>query len=294
MNLSAFILLSLALHVFSLVFPLKGNENTEKPYYTVSLADPQQEEPSPRKKVKVAWLNGNARARSQLGPPPLSLSDLGIQGSRIWSEEAKGGAAGSGASGNGVLESAKDTVPLEWLYEQLDNALIYPGEFIDAGIEGSVSGVLEFDEHGNLLKGHRRIKSSSNFLKVYALRKIDEVLANPIPHKLRKEGLRVSVCDDLRASLAPITSMELSDDANKGRAAQRGVLGYTFQFYRASKVIGQWTLGPISGYGIAPSIGISPDWFVDAFGKVVDKLKHKAEIDPLDSYRNDPRWGGLI
>jgi hypothetical protein len=64
--------------------------------------------------------------------------------------------------------------------------------------------------------------------------------------------------------------------------------GRKFSFYRVhlSSPL-DWKFGPFTGYGIMPAVGVDPGWIAEK----IDKLIHpKAEIDPLDRYRDDPDW----
>ena len=197
---------------------------------------------------------------------------------------------GDDDNGN-VLNSLKRTVSLEMLYRKLDEAIYYPKEFIDAGIEGTVNGILCFDPLGRLNPKSSRIRSSSNYLRVHIVKVLRSALASPLPPTLRKKtGLRVSYTFTFLLTRVD-NSMEMSDDANHGKGVQRGIAGNTLAIYRAAKVIGQWKFGPFAGYGIAPSVGIDPNWFVDRVAKIFNGVtKRKAEIDPLEVYRNSPYW----
>jgi hypothetical protein len=82
----------------------------------------------------------------------------------------------------------------------------------------------------------------------------------------------------------PDLSDENSDTARVVRASN---IGSSLYFYRAAGVLGQWKLGPIAGYGIIPSIGVDPGWFVD---QVRGATSNRAEVDPLEKYRADSEW----
>jgi hypothetical protein len=84
-------------------------------------------------------------------------------------------------------------------------------------------------------------------------------------------------------------------DMDGGQSVERGLIatrqstqGRGLSFYRVNLVSPlDWNLGPLSGYGVSPVVGINPLWFVDAIGNLIHP---KAKIDPLDKYRDDPDW----
>jgi hypothetical protein len=292
-RLSLFLLLSLSLHLVTIFFSRKPVARSESPpTENLVFLEPNASKGSEAGNHRASPKTSSRPRKSAV--PALTLSDLGIGRSR---QEPAGDAtereAGTSDSGSSVLESLKRTVPLESLYRRLDQAVYYPKELIDADIEGRVTGKLVFNPQGEFLPTESHIISDSNYLRVYVLKAFRSALKaplRPMPPNVDDLVVRFTVTFELTRT---DNAMDGSRNANLGRGAQKGLSGYNLALYRSSKVIGQWKLGPLSGYGIAPSVGIDPGWFVDGIEKLYDRvIKQKAEIDPLELYRNDPAWKG--
>jgi hypothetical protein len=231
----------------------------------------------------------------------LTMSDLGIE----WKLGAGGVAmpkrddnvprgknddyGGDGLYGtNGdLLAAMKGTVSYRFIYELIDHRLYYPEEFGDAGIEGIVESRIVFSKEGKYLKSQSRVKSQSRYLRVFVLRILREVLDQPLPSnylKGRETNLTVKCLFqfDLRRKQDPF-----SEDTEAGQSARKQAIGNSLAFYRSAGVFGQWKLGPISGYGIMPAVGVDPGWFLD---EIKGATSNKAPIDPLKKYRDDPEW----
>lgn len=214
----------------------------------------------------------------------LSLKDLGIKWSRsghLSIPEGRvddTGGVGRRGFGHGTgLEEMKGTVLQNALYEKINAALIYPDEFREAKIEGEVAAEIFF-ERGGFIEEKTRVRSRSDYLRVYVHRLLRETLKH---HSVvGKEPVRI-FCS---------FRFELLDTQNPffnelPVLQQSGMLGNTLHFSRKGELVGTWHLGPVSGYGLYAAVNLA--WFIE---KAENALSDKEQIDPLRKYRSDPLW----
>ena len=222
----------------------------------------------------------------------LTMRDLGIgsapPGAEVASNSSSTGPLGS-QSDLGMLGPMKDTVAIQHLFDRIESALFYPRDLSEAGVEGEVTVNLIFDEGGRVDWGRSGRRSDSRYLRVFVRRLLRHTLEEPIPSAFREKDRSVT-CRFRFERVRVYDAMDASVQAHQGRGIKESV-GWHFTFYRSSKVLGEWKLGPFAGYAFAPSLGIDPDWFVDSAAHLWNRLTgRKAEIDPLERYRNDPGW----
>ena len=68
---------------------------------------------------------------------------------------------------------------------------------------------------------------------------------------------------------------------------QKFVVGSHLFFYRSFyRSVLEWQLGPLKGLGPF-SVGLDPSWLLEKGGGL---FSHRAKIDPLEKYRDDPDW----
>lgn len=302
-----FVLLSVAVHaaVFTLLFIEAEPRPFDKAPSYVEIAPLPTPAPAPSSAPVAARGRPHPMARQTIpkaGPAgKLGLSDLGIQwkkgegGVSLPLGEASGSDTGTqgfayGSGGSDVLEQMRGAVTYDLIYDRLDSAVFYPSEFIDAGFEGTVRATLIFSKDGHWLKARSHMESLSRYLRVHIVRTLRQVFEEPLPSNYFHEGKELRLFCLFQFELSrKDNAMDAGPDPFKGSPSHRGTLGNHLYFYRSSSVIGQWRLGPLAGYGIVPSIGVDPEWFIDQVSHAVDR---KAEEDPLKKYRDDPDWEG--
>lgn len=219
--------------------------------------------------------------------PPLAMSDLTIGKNTVIAQQES---ASNGDEDSGPLAQVGKTVPLNWLYQEIDSAFSYPEEFAEAGIEGTVHIQVQFDREGTPQINRAKFRSSSNYLYVLVDRVFRSRFADLPPGRKKQVAgitLRCVFILELRRATNGFDSSQI---AHRGSGTQQGALGSNFSFYRSKRVVGEWKLGPFSGYAIFPAVAIDPTWFITQVEKAVDDIKGKAPIDPLQKYRDDPAW----
>lgn len=261
---------------------------------------PHSYEPIPVETVveSSGGANGNPLSRNagKKGRGRLKLSDLGIGWKKMGTLSVPSDVeAGDGSEGErdvdgdilpGALSDSIRTVVYNHLYERINNAIHYPNEFQDAGIEGFVNAQLYFTPLGEFQRERSQIRSGSRYLRVLILRSLRRVLADPVPPNYLRTFPNLMVKCVFHFEITRLENpMDASHDSVKDSLSRLPLAGRSLYFYRAAKVIGEWKIGPFSGYGIAPSIGIDPQWFSDGVKKLV-----KGKVDPLQKYRDDPEW----
>jgi hypothetical protein len=242
----------------------------------------------------VARRKGVAGGKSAAQAPlkkPLSLSDLGVDWRRregvtlpgdvslkpgTGKNDDYGGQGRYGSNGD-LLNAMKGTVTFEALYERLDQHLIYPKEFVESGIEGSVKTVLVFSQQGDYEKHKSSVTSNSPYLSVLVKKLFREVFEDPLPKNYfhrRTTGLTVR-CDFL---------FELH---GKSQPSISRLIGNSLSFHRtSSKMYGQWRMGPLAGVGPIPAVGISTQGLEDR----ISGVKNMPDVEPLSKWKNDPDW----
>ena len=219
----------------------------------------------------------------------LTLSDLGI----AWKNGLPGevdltapDSAGPGESE--ILNEIKGTVIYDSLYRLIDETLYYPAEFGEGEIEGVVRAQIVFSKNGTYNRKFSRVSSPSPYLRVFVLQLLRRAFSEPLPAAYRKSGNEIRISTvfffDLTRTDNP---MDAGPNAMKGHDKNRS-LGRHFAFYRSAKLIGEWKIGPLRGYGLVPSVAVDPEWFVD---RATDLVSEKAKADPLKKYRDDPEYG---
>lgn len=235
---------------------------------------------SPRKKFLP-------RPRGRKGRAAFSFSDLGISwhskgGISIPSEIGgdAGVAPGFGGGTGTALFGIEHTVPFARLSEAVENSLHYPREFLEAGVEGDIEVKYVFEEGRRFEPRAAAVKARSPYLRVFVLRLLEQAWADPLPVTYFRRGplpVRFHFHFELTDKENPVYH-PAAYEAPK-------VAGNSLFFVRKGALIGSWKWGPISGYGIAPAVGIDPDWFVD---RAAEGLGKKERPDPLREYRRDP------
>ena len=276
-----------------------------------------------KKDIRSARVNGRHFSKnSKIGSKNLSLRDLGVFSKKgslplpsngnadVFSEQV-----GSPYAFENQVTTKKSPILL-YLFKRIDGALAYPGDLREAGYSGEVNAVLSFDQQGHWIESVEDVKANglmSRYFRIYLLHRHREIFSEPIPETIWKaepQTLRIEVRfvfeivapekvmgaqvgPQYSASADPSKFSEV--DMDGGQSVERNVIsgrqllhGRKFSFYRvhlASPLA--WKLGPITGYGVMPMVGINPGWFLDAAS---DLIHHRAKIDPLMKYREDPDW----
>ncbi len=214
-------------------------------------------------------------------PRPLSLTDLSVGSAYGPSEGPQGYGQqplGVGSGSSPILDEARGTVTFRALYQRIDQVLTYPPELSAAGFEGFVKADLALLPSGELDKKRSRVVANSPYLRVHVLRVLRRALQEKLPESWLKQtrGLLFKC----------VFQFELvGDTGDIAHSADSETSGKSLTFYRAGKPWGQWSIGPFTGYGAMPAVGVDPSWFTDELG-----LSHSKPVDPLKSYREDPDW----
>ena len=250
----------------------------------------------------------------------LSLSDLGISlptgGSSQAKQKTSSGESNGSRYGFKSQLTGKDSPILGYLYHRINGNIGYPPEIYDAWLEGEITAVLRFDSTGTWIEDPSAVQANglgSRYLKVHLMRRLRALLAEAIPENLWRptpkpfsvetrfvfkilapEGITGAQKGPLSGVTADQTKFSQTDtDAGQSVEARvnqerQGAFGSSLLFYHshlASKLA--WKLGPFAGYGVMPSVGLDPGWFVKT---IDDFLHHRAKIDPLERYHDDPEW----
>jgi hypothetical protein len=181
-----------------------------------------------------------------------------------------------------LVKEGKESPLFKYVHEQVDDQLAYPAELKARAIQGSVSGALVFSK-GEFSEDQTRLVSDSSFLKVAVMRALRRAFRENLPEKYWK--LAANSEGRLEVECRFVFAFVEHDDEEKSRSLQ-AVSGHALAFYRTYVHSAlQWKLGPLSGLG--PLVSLDVLWLPEKIGELFSK---KAEIDPLDSYRDDPAW----
>lgn len=193
-------------------------------------------------------------------------------------------------SATSVLKSVQHSVLFEHLYQRIDNALFYPGEFRDNAIEGLARVELDLKrpEGGEDIEVFFRVRSSSSYVRVFVIQRLRQIFSSRLARAYVRPGQRVRIQCNIYLELTRTeNAMDVSSDAMTG-SNRVGIRGSVFSFYRSAKVAGQWKLGPFTGYGIVPSVGVDLEWIGERAARLAG---NEPTVDALAKYRNDPAWG---
>ncbi|MGZ3698078.1 MAG: hypothetical protein ACXWP5_08085 [Bdellovibrionota bacterium] len=228
---------------------------------------------------------GKRRATPRTAPREIRLSDLGIG-----FDLARKSAPAPGVKtivpkeelGNvDKYFAGRSNQLYQEIHARVDNELVYPKEFKDAFIDGSVKATLVFSKEGLLIRERSKFESSNPFLDVLVKRTLRRALESPLTAGAREaiSGYETSVECFFRFAIMEGDDEEVRKERNFVSA---GHISF-FRLFQHSKL--QWKAGPIEALG--PLAGINPDWFVDKYNELI---RGHAKIDPLDKWRDDPEW----
>jgi len=231
--------------------------------------------PRGRGGVGRGWTGGKTKS-----PEDLSLSDLMVSDGTFPARgpHGEGTDLGLGSGTSPLLEEARGTVSFQLLYDRIDQVLDYPSEFISAGFEGLVKADVIFSPEGTFDRAHSHVEANSPYLRVHIARVLRRALQEGLPESWvrRTRGLNFKC----------VFQFELVGGSSVVVGTQDGlVVGKKLGFYRKGKELGAWSVGPLSGWGPAPVVGIDPEWILDQV-----RRPHTPDIDPLKKYRDDPDW----
>jgi hypothetical protein len=233
--------------------------------------------------------NLGSKSRSARTSNSFQLKDLGVKyGWQVPTAEKSnpGGAASESDHGSAndvdIVKEGKESPLFKYVRDQVENNLYYPAELKQKFIEGTVSGVVVFSK-GEFIEEQTRLQSSSSYLKVAVMRALRQAFRDSLPEKYWK--LAADSEGRLEVQSQFIFSIVEHDEDEKAETLQ-AVSGRTVAFYRTYVHSAlQWKLGPLSGLG--PLVSLDVLWIPE---KIAGLFSKKAEIDPLDSYRDDPAW----
>jgi hypothetical protein len=230
-----------------------------------------------------------SKSRSRRAAHSFQLKDLGVKyGWQVPTGKTSnsGGAASEFDHGKmnavDIVKEGKESPLFKYVHDQVENNLYYPAELKQKLIEGSVSGVVVFSK-GEFVEDYTRLQSNSSYLKVAVMRALRRAFRDSLPEKYWK--LAANSEGRLEVQSQFIFSIVEHDEDKKAEALQ-AVSGRTLAFYRTYVHSAlQWKLGPLSGLG--PLVSLDVLWIPE---KIAGLFSKKAEIDPLDSYRDDPAF----
>lgn len=178
-----------------------------------------------------------------------------------------------------ALAAVRHSVLYDHLYQTIESNFFYPEEFKENSIEGDARADIELTRNGEVVEVFYRVRSKNAYVRVFVIQRLRDVFGRGVlAHylgKTNKVRLRATFC------------LELTQSDGAVPKVHGGVFGESLSFYRSAKAFGEWSLGPIRGYGIAPQVGMDPGWVVKQYQKMVGKGPVE---DPLAKYRNDPAW----
>jgi hypothetical protein len=273
--------------------------------------------------AKTSTSGGASSSHKQRERPLPQLKDLGVfsqsgapkSHASSYLEEHTEGTEGQGAESPFGFENqvtGKSSPVLSYVFHHVDQFVAFPQEFKDAGISGEVSGKINFDAQGKWVPSPADFHGNP-YLRIYILQRLRNSFADSIPEKIWNADPHPLTVDVhfIFEVVAPETVVGAqtgpqfapsadptkfnTTDMDGGQSIERqviakkqGMYGRKFQFYRVflSSPL-DWKFGPFAGYGIMPTVGIDPGWFVDTVKNIIHP---KVKIDPLDHYRDDPDW----
>lgn len=261
-----------------LFWPNRGLEPAPEPrvaYQEVELRRSTAPRAPRLKKTRTARASGRATPRKG---PARQAGDLRF--ARLPLPPADGGTVNEpGANGVSRFIPANE---YRFIYQIIDQNLTYPFELRQRDIQGRVVLRLSFTKEGVLLRDRTEVVSaSSNYLRVHVQRMLRKLFLDPLPKPQRTfTGPFTLVCS-FHFERTEHNEADLI-------AARRFIQKNNLYFYRQehhSKL--QWQLGPVSGLGIVPALGVDLGGAFDQVGRLFSSRTKK---DPLARYRDDPEW----
>ncbi len=209
-------------------------------------------------------------------------------GARDSVERSRGALSASMGSGVGsdsgagveIVQESRNHQLYRFLYQQIDDNLVYPAELKDAGISGEVRATVRFSGAGELVQNQLQLESASKYLQVLVRWILKRAFSVPLPSEKRMvlNGPFEVNC---------LFRFEITEhDDEMIKKEMKFIVSNRLSFYRNyhhSKL--QWKAGPLGGLG--PLVGMDVLWFPKKLGELLSK---KAKIDSLEKYRDDPTW----
>jgi hypothetical protein len=289
-NRSSF-LISLSLHLFGAVFLFVFLHAQQLPVLVrrsvlIEIAQ------APRQSSKSASSQTSSKSKPTHAPPSFQLKDLGVKygwqlqvrpygGPNAEPNPARESDRGQ-LNSSDVVKEGKESPLFRLIRDQVENHLAYPAELKEKGIQGTVTGAVVFSK-GQFVEDQTRLQSDSAYLRVAVMRALRKAFRESLPEKYwqlasDREGRLEVQCRFIFETVE-------HDEEKKSHDLQ-AVSGHALAFYRTYVHSAlQWQLGPLSGLG--PLVSLNVLWLPEKIGELFSK---KAEIDPLDSYRDDPAW----
>lgn len=222
-----------------------------------------------------------SRAGGRSNAKRLRLSDLMLSPGELSSMHRSGTESDdpSVPPAGSVLGALRHSVLFDHLFERIDAAFYYPDEFKEASIQGEANAEIELTRNGEDIEVFYRVRSKSAYVRVFVIQRLREIFGRGVTARYIGSARRVL----LKATF----HLELIQSDAAVSKTHGGIYGTNLSFYRSAKAFGEWSLGPIRGYGIAPSVAIDPSWLVKQYKNMVGKGPVE---EPLLKYRNDPAW----
>jgi hypothetical protein len=252
---------------------------------------------------------GGGKARwKRLPASAFALSATPASRLGMYSLAPGGDGAGIGngsGDGRGEAEGALRGAGLDRrLYDLIDEALTYPGDLADHGVEGMVSAKLFFHEDGRYDRVRSRIESSSPFLKVFIVRLLRSILSEGIPSLMpeRKE-MAVRCSFEFAIDHLPIArrnvygvnggEQQVAPDESILPAPQIADSGRHLRFSRTYHALSQIRFETTASEDGVNKTWVRLDllpWIEQGIEALTGLFSTSPKIDPLDKYRDDPEW----
>ncbi len=235
------------------------------------------EKVAPSSSGKLAGRRGNGGSRGK----PLRLSDLMLSPgelSAIYSEGQESDDPGAPAPGT-ALAAVRHSVLFDHLFQTIESNFFYPEEFKENSIEGEARADIELTRNGEAVEVFYRVRSKSSYVRVFVIQRLRDIFGRGVLAHYFGQSSKVR--------LQAVFHLELMQSDSAVPKIHGGIFGSQLSFYRSAKAFGEWSLGPIRGYGVAPAVAIDPGWVVKQYKKMVGKGPVE---DPLEKYRRDTAW----
>ncbi len=181
----------------------------------------------------------------------------------------------------------------EYLFKKIEANLVYPSEFTERNMTGTVDAKLWFTSTGVYIENETEYDASSPYFKVLVARTLRKALQDPIPkEKLLSHSKFWSHCHFVFEITKPnynsfegTTSIFLQNDLHFYRHVQKSFLSSQHgPITGASFTEVPTTKGPEA----SPVVGIDLAWIAKKVSGTL--LGGNVSTDPLEKYREDPAW----
>ena len=182
------------------------------------------------------------------------------------------------------MNFARETQQLklwEYIFQRIDGILVYPSEFVERKMTGTVDATLYFSGTGHFLENQTQYHATSDYFKVLIAKTLRQALQDPIPESkiISHDGFSAQANFRFEFTESTYPSFEKK---------QSIVIENQLHFYRQIRslearepiAISLQEMRTKKGPEITPVLGID----------LSRLLAPKPTTDPLEKYREDPAW----